>query len=511
MLATPRDDLKPNTPEWEIIPHIAATGFREYDARWKYGVDINLMGFQALGMALGTMVVDDCAKKGVKPRIIVGHDYRDYSLMLKHSLTVGLMAAGCEVNDIGLALSPVAYFAQFAYDCAAVAMVTASHNEKPWTGVKMGVEKPLTFGPVEMTALKELTLGGNWKQRPGGAYVFHADARDRYIADLLKDGPLKRRVRAVVACGNGTAAHYAPEVLARLGVDVVPLDATLDYTFPRYNPNPEDHEMLHAMAEAVRETGAELALGFDGDGDRCGVVDGNGDEIFADKIGVMLARDLSALYPGRAFVADVKSTGLYAVDEVLKKNGATTDYWMTGHSHIKRRNHQIGALAAFEKSGHFFFNAPIGRGYDDGLVSAIAVLRMMERNPGRSLADLYAALPLTHATLTMGPYCGDTIKYGVVDELVAKFEKMKADGVKVTGQRITDVLTVNGVRFTTEDGTWGLIRASSNKPQLVVVAESPVSKARMCEMYRFLKDMLDVDPRIGEWDQTMDQTCQNCH
>ena len=511
MLATPRDDLKPNTAEWEQIPHVAATGFREYDARWKYGVDINLMGFQALGMALGTMVVDKCLADGVKPRIVVGHDYRDYSLMLKQALIVGLMTSGCEVNDIGLALSPVAYFAQFAYDCPAVAMVTASHNEKPWTGVKMGVEKPLTFGPVEMGQLKDITLGAKWKVREGGAYVFHNDARDLYIADLLKDGPLKRKIKAVVACGNGTAAHYAPEVLSKLGVDVVPLDAELDYTFPRYNPNPEDHEMLHAMSVAVNETGAELALGFDGDGDRCGVVGDDGHEIYADKIGVMIARDLSAIYPNRTFVADVKSTGLFAVDPVLKANGVTADYWMTGHSHIKRRNHQINALAAFEKSGHFFFNAPIGRGYDDGLVSAIAVLRMMERSPGKSLSELYAALPVTHATLTMGPYCGDTVKYGYVDELVAKFEKMKADGVMVTGQKIINVLTVNGIRFTTEDGTWGLIRASSNKPQLVVVAESPVSKARMCQMYRFLKDLLDADERTGEWDQTMDETCQDCH
>ncbi len=510
MLAVPRADLKPNTAAWETIPHVAPTGFREYDARWKYGIDINLMGFQALGLALGTMVVDHCEAKGLKPRIVVGHDYRDYSLMLKHSLTVGLMAAGCEVNDVGLALSPVAYFAQFAYDCPAVAMVTASHNEKPWTGVKMGVERPLTFGPDEMTRLKEITLGARWRLRPGGAYVFHADAKERYVADLVKDGPLKRRIRAVVACGNGTAGHFAPEVMAALGVDVVPLDMELDNTFPRYNPNPEDHEMLHAMAEAVRETGAELALGFDGDGDRCGVVADDGNEIFADKVGVMLARDLSALYPGRTFVADVKSTGLFAVDPVLKDRGAKADYWKTGHSYIKRRSHETGALAGFEKSGHFFFNPPIGRGYDDGLVSAIAVLRMLERNPAKSLSQLYADLPVTHATLTMGPYCADETKYGVIEELVAKFEAMKSAGERVAGQRIVDVLTVNGVRFTVEDGTWGLIRASSNKPSLVVVAESPVSKARMCAMYRFLKDLLDADPRVGEWDQTMDRHCDGC-
>jgi phosphomannomutase/phosphoglucomutase len=136
---------------------------------------------------------------------------------------------------------------------------------------------------------------------------------------------------------------------------------------------------------------------------------------------------------------------------------------------------------------------------------------MMERNPGKSLSQLYAELPVTHATLTMGPYCGDTVKYGVVDELVAKFVAMKENGESVTGQKIVDVLTVNGVRFTTEDGTWGLIRASSNKPQLVVVAESPVSKARMCAMYRYLKQIMDADPRMGEWDQNMDATCLDCH
>jgi phosphomannomutase / phosphoglucomutase len=503
MLPRPRADLKPNTALWETVPHISANGFREYDARWKYGTDINLMGFQALGLALGTMIVDAGLEKGEAPKVAVGHDYRDYSLMLKHSLTVGLMAAGAQVVDIGLALSPTAYFAQFEYDCLGVAMVTASHNEKPWTGVKMGTGRPLTFGPEQMQALKELTLSGGWKTRPGGSYSFAGDARERYIADLVSGGPLKRKIRAVVACGNGTAAHFAPEVLAKLGVEVIPMDAELDYTFPRYNPNPEDLEMLHAMADAVKQHGADLALGFDGDGDRCGVVADTCDEIFADKLGVMLARDLSAQFEKALFVADVKSTGLFADDPVLKANGARSDYWMTGHSHIKRRSFETGALAGFEKSGHFFFNPPIGRGYDDGIVSAIAVLRMLDRNPGKPISQLYAALPETHATPTMAPHCADEVKYGVVAEYTSRFQAMQAAGEKVTGQAIRDVLTVNGVRFTVEDGTWGLIRASSNKPSLVVVCESPVSRIRMMEMYRFVKGMLDADTRIGAWDQTI--------
>ena len=140
-------------------------------------------------------------------------------------------------------------------------------------------------------------------------------------------------------------------MLEMIGCEVIPLDADLDHTFPRYNPNPEDMKMLHAIADKVRETGADVGLGFDGDGDRCGVVDNNGDEIFADKIGVMLARDLSKLHPNAQFVVDVKSTGLFATDPELKAQGAKTDYWKTGHSYIKRRVNELSALAGFEKSG----------------------------------------------------------------------------------------------------------------------------------------------------------------
>src|SRR5262249_40631091 len=153
--------------------------------------------------------------------------------------------------------------------------------------------------------------------------------------------------------------------------EVVPLDTKLDYTFPRYNPNPEDMHMLHAVSDAVRSSKADIGLAFDGDGDRCGVVDDEGEEIFADKVGVMIARDLSSRQKGAKFVVDVKSTGLFLTDPVLIANKTETDYWKTGHSYIKRRANELGAVAGFEKSGHYFFRAPLGRGYDDGLVSAI--------------------------------------------------------------------------------------------------------------------------------------------
>jgi phosphomannomutase/phosphoglucomutase len=478
---------------------VKATGFREYDARWLLGEEINLMGVQALGLGLGTLLHE----LGAKPEIVTAHDYRSYSASVKLALVAGLMAAGCRVRDIGLAVTPMAYFAQFDLDVPCVAMVTASHNDNGWTGVKMGANRPLTFGPDEMTALKDIVLEARFAPRAGGSYDFVANFPARYIADLTNRPRLKRRLKVVCACGNGTAGAFSPQVLHAVGCEVVPLDCTLDYTFPRYNPNTEDLKMLHALADEVRRTRADVGLAFDGDGDRCGVVDDTGEEIFADKVGVMLAREFSAQHRNAVFVADVKSTGLFMTDPVLRQNGARTDYWKTGHSYMKRRTHELGALAGFEKSGHFFFNKPVGRGYDDGLISALAVCDMLDRNPGKSMADLKNALPKTWQSPTMSPHCADEIKYGVVDEVIKHFQAAQAARREVAGQPIRDLVTVNGVRLTVEDGTWGLVRASSNKPELVVVVESPVSDARMRDMFKALDTVLRTHPEVGEYNQTI--------
>jgi len=499
MYPTPQPKLVPNTFDYESSPMVKPTGFREYDARWLFEKEINLMGVQALGLGLATLLHD----MGVKPEIVVGHDFRSYSAAIKYALIAGLMAGGARVHDIGLAITPMAYFAQFALDVPAVAMVTASHNDNGWTGVKMGAARPVTFGPEEMAALRDIVIGGKFRLASGGAYDFVENFPARYIADLTTRPKLTRNLKVVAACGNGTAGAFAPQLLAALGCEVVPLDCNLDHSFPRYNPNPEDMNMLHAMAAAVREHRADVGLGFDGDGDRCGVVDNAGEEIFADKIGVMLARDLSAIHPGATFVVDVKSTGLFATDPALIANGVKADYWKTGHSHIKRRVRDLTALAGFEKSGHFFFNAPVGRGYDDGFVTAIAVLDMLARNPAKSMADLYRALPRTWGSPTMSPHCADEVKYDVAARVVARFEAMQANGQLLTGQKIRDVVTVNGVRVTVEDGTWGLVRASSNKPELVVVVESPVSEARMREMFHAVDAVLRENSEVGAYNQTI--------
>ena len=215
----------------------------------------------------------------------------------------------------------------------------------------------------------------------------------------------------------------------------------------------------------------------------------------------MLARDLSAQYENAQFVVDVKSTGLYHTDPILQANGAKTDYYKTGHSYIKRRVHDLNALVGFEKSGHYFFNAPIGRGYDDGLVSAIAILQMLDRNPGKTMADLRKALPKTWGSPTMSPYCDDEEKYGVIERIIAEVQKDAANDLKILDQSIIDVNTVNGVRLTLDDGTWGLMRASSNTPNLVVVVESPTSEENMVGMFREIERRLAGYSEVGAFDQ----------
>jgi phosphomannomutase/phosphoglucomutase len=497
MLPPPRQDLEPNSADYERLPLVKASGFREYDARWLIGSEINALGFRALGLGLGTLL----QVRGVKPHIVTGHDYRSYSMDAKNALITGLLGAGCRVYDVGLAVTPMAYFAQFYLDVPAVAMVTASHNENGWTGVKMGMERPFTFGPDEMSSLKDIVLNGGWVEREGGQLIDAHDVADRYVADLIKGGPLTRRLKVVVACGNGTAGIFAPRVLESVGCDVVPLDCELDYTFPNYNPNPEDLKMLSAASKAVAQHKADIALCFDGDGDRCGVIDNEGNAIFADKVGVLLARHLAATAWDALFIADVKSTGLFGSDPVLKSLGARCEYWKTGHSYMKRQTAERGALAGFEKSGHYFFQPPIGRGYDDGLLTALEILRMLDHVPGILMTDLCRDLPQTWGTPTMSARCADDVKYEVVQQMTEGFRDAYVTGSVFAGQTLKDLITINGVRFGLADGSWGLVRASSNKPELVVVCESPVSRERMMAIVNAIRSCLKTYPQVGELEQ----------
>ena len=421
--------------------HINPLGFREYDARWLYPKDINPEGIKNVGNAFGTQII---SKTNESPRVIVGHDYRSYSEEVKKKLIEGLINVGCNVEDIGLSLSPTAYFAQFNLNADAVAMVTASHNENGWTGIKMGIEKGLTHSPTEMNELKKIVLENKFIKRKG-SYKKIEGFKEIYINSLTKN-KIKKKIKVVVACGNGTAGIFAPKVLKEIGCDVIELDCNLDYNFPKYNPNPEDLKMLHAISKAVKENNADVGFGFDGDGDRIGVIDNTGNEIYSDKVGLLIARNLAPKHKNSKFVVDVKSTGLFRDDTVLLQNNCKTIYWKTGHSHIKRKVNELKALAGFEKSGHFFLNKPLGYGYDDGIKSAIQVCNMLD-DQNKEISKLINELPKTYQTPTMAPFCKDEEKYKVVENLIKKIEDLKINNTKVDGQKITDVLTINGIRF----------------------------------------------------------------
>ncbi len=472
-------------------------GFREYDARWIYEKDINLLGISNLGKGLGSQIIKHTKKNN--PRIILGQDYRSYSKEIKSALKKGLISTGCFVEDIGLSLSPMVYFAQFNLDADAIAMVTASHNENGWTGVKMGIKKGLTHTPEEMKELKEITLKEKFIHGKGQEKKIK-NFQEIYKQDLIKKNKIKKKIKTVVACGNGTAGIFAPDILRGIGCEVIELDCNLDWTFPKYNPNPEDLKMLHAIAKTVKQNNADIGFGFDGDGDRVGIIDNNGNEIFSDKIGLLIARNLSTTHKNSKFIVDVKSTSLYSIDDVLKRNECKTIYWKTGHSHIKRKVHNEKALAGFEKSGHFFFNKPLGYGYDDGINSAIQVCHLIN-NQNKKISEIINELPKTFQSPTMAPYCKDEEKYKVVENIVKEIEKIKKEKTKIDNQEIEEILTVNGIRFTFKDGSWGLVRASSNKPSLVVVTESATSDERKLKIFKFIDELLQKTGKIGQYDQ----------
>ena len=469
-------------------------GFREYDARWLYPEKINSEGIKLVGKGFGTQVNN----KIKNPRISVGHDYRSYSEEVKKNFIDGLISTGCHVEDIGLSLSPTVYFSQFKLQTDAVAMITASHNENGWTGIKMGIKKGLTHCKEEMLELKEIVLQGKFTEDKG-SYKEIKDFNKIYIKDLSSN-KIKKKIKAVVACGNGTAGIFAPNILRGIGCEVIELDCNLDFNFPKYNPNPEDMKMLHEIAKSVKENNADVGFGFDGDGDRVGVIDNNGNEIFADKIGLLIARNISNKHQNSKFIVDVKSTGLFEKDEILIKNNCKTIYWKTGHSYIKRKVNEDNAIAGFEKSGHFFFNKPLGYGFDDGINSAIQICHLLD-NQNSKISELNESLPKTFQSPTMAPFCKDEDKYILIDNLTSNIKKLKNDNIKIDGLTINKILTVNGIRFSLEDGSWGLIRASSNKPSLVVVTESPASDDRKKKIFEFIDELLQKTGKIGEYDQ----------
>lgn len=487
---------------------IEPSGFREYDARWTVEptaeageVGISYFGVRELGLRLGQFLRRELNADG---RIIVGHDYRRYSENVKNALAIGLVQAGMAVTDIGLCTSPGAYFAQFDLDISCVAMVTASHNENGWSGVKMGTRPARTFGPAEMDAFRSFVANPP-AESPGaerGSYTYVPGMVSRYIDDLVasweprfRDLP---RLRVAVETGNGTAGLYLPEILTRLGFDLALGNVKPDWTFPNFNPNPENIQFLRSVERLVTQTGSDVGICVDGDGDRLGVIDDEAKLVFADKIGLLIARHLQRQFGSdRPIVIDVKSTSLFQTE--LR----TPVVWAkTGHSYVKAAVAESQALAGFERSGHFFFREPLGRGYDDACVAALATLWMIcsEKAVRReaSLAGMLRELPPSFASPNRQPFAADDEKYHVVERISAEL----GERTHFAGKKIIDVNTLNGIRITLADQSWLLVRASSNTPNLVIIAEVfDADGALLAEIDAELRRLIDdLGLKIGPFE-----------
>jgi phosphomannomutase/phosphoglucomutase len=491
------EELTFNSGEYFQKALIKPAGFREYDVRWLIDKELNYQGLNVLGMAYGTFLQTEYGKK----QIVVGHDFRFYSQNVKNAFVIGLMSSGMDVVDIGLCLSPTLYFAQHYLNIDGGAVVTASHNENGWTGIKLGYGPSKTLGPDGIMKFKETVYKKNYLQG-NGTYSINNTVSEAYMQDIVKQAKTNKKLKVVVATGNGTAGLFTPEILRRAGHEVIEQHVGLDWDFPNFNPNPEDIEFLKDIGAKTRESGADLGIGIDGDGDRLGIVDEHGEEIFSDKIGLLFARNISIENPGSTFVVDVKSTGLFKVDEVLKSNNCDTIYWKTGHSYLKSKVQETDSIAGFEKSGHMFFNKPYGRAYDDGSLAAMHFCNLLS-NTDKSVSALLNEFPKTYNSPTMAPFCEDHVKYNVVEQITENFKRDFNNKEKVGGVDIAELITVNGIRVHYADGSWGLVRASSNKPSLVVVAESFTTRKRMYDIVDDIRRRLEETRSTGEWDQTL--------
>ncbi|PIN86304.1 phosphomannomutase/phosphoglucomutase [Candidatus Woesearchaeota archaeon CG10_big_fil_rev_8_21_14_0_10_44_13] len=497
---------------WADNPVIGENLFREYDLRnpliplTKGGKQIepaiNTEGFFVLGQAYGTYVRKVLKKK----KMSVGCDYRSYSKGNTYAFITGVLSTGVDVIDIGVVITPMLYFSQYHLKLISAAMITASHNDNGWTGLKLAKGYSKTFGPEDIVGFKKLVYSEKFMK--GAGHYSKFEGMDRlYLADIqktVKPYLKKRKLKVIVSGANGGGSYFIPRLIKSLGFDVIEFECDLDWDFPKFNPNPEDMKFVNAIGEFVRKQGADIGVVVDGDGDRLGVVDEKGNIIFSDRVGLFIARFLvQKMPPAQNIVIDVKSTGAYSIDTILNKYKSRIVFSKTGHSYVKAKSDEIGALAGFEKSGHFFLRQKFGKGYDDACMSAAWFVTILSNNDA-PLSEIMSQQPKSYQSPTLEPSTtNDSVKYDIVDEVTEIFRKMKKNGENFAGKRIKELVTINGVRFIFDNGSWGLIRASSNQPVLVITAESFNTRKEMYDIIQAIQGLLSKFDGVGEYDQKM--------
>lgn len=455
--------------------------FREYDLRGRVNEEeLNAEAVQRIAHAFGIYL-----KKRKIDSTVIGYDNRKTSLDFKNAAATGLLSAGCNVIDIGLTLSPVLYFAQHHYHCPGGLIVTASHNPDDWSGMKLADGLSRTLGPAEMKELFQLVVSGE-RVRGSGKYESR-EVRSAYIERLTDGVKLARPLKVVVECGNGGAGVFAYEILQRIGCLTFQLYCDPDTSYPNYFPNPSNLKARKRLREMVTHPyiQADIGLGFDGDGDRIGVQDGQGRDVWSDVMLIFLARQMLTQKPGSQIVFDVKCT--QALIEEIESNGGKPVMWKTGHSHIKAKLHELNAELAGERSGHIFFNEGY-YGFDDALYAAVRLLEYLASQK-KSFAELLETVPKYVTSPEIAAHCPDEVKYRVVEELVGEFKKEY-------GEKVIDI---NGARVVFDDG-WGLVRASSNLPQLVIIFEAKTEE-RLMKIRELFRDKILAHPEVSpKWE-----------
>ncbi len=431
---------------------IPAVIFRQYDIRGVVGEELSPHVAHAVGRALATIARQ---KVGRDPRLAVGRDNRPSGELLARAMRDGIAAAGGAAVDVGMLPTPALYFALHELDVDGGIQVTGSHNPPEFNGFKMVVAGETIYGE-EIQQIREL-IENDELDSGYGTIEANDSVLMRYSDTVVSIvGPLARPVKVAVDCGNGVASLVAESILARLGADVVPLYCESDGNFPNHHPDPTVTENLRDLQEAVRRTGAQLGIAFDGDGDRIGAVDENGKVVFGDQLLVLFGRDLVDRTDDRgAVIFDVKCSNILA--DKLRDIGLEPVIWKTGHSLIKAKMKELRSPLAGEMSGHMFFAADY-YGYDDAIFAAARLLSYVARKGG-ALSTLLADLPPTFATPEIRVDCPEERKFTVVEDAARYFAERY------------DVLTLDGVRISFADG-WGLIRASNTQPVLVMRFEA---------------------------------------
>lgn len=462
------------------MPLLKKTMFREYDLRGRESDDeLNDNSVYYLGRGFGAFL-----KKHGVAETVVGHDARITSESFHNNMIKGLLQSGINVTDIGTITTPMSYWAQYFLKIKGLVMITASHNPAGWNGVKFGTGYSYTLLSDEMRELYDIIAKEEFIDGEGKSKKVNID--DEYIRDLLSRAKISRKFKILVNTGNGTAGMFAAKLLRDAGCEVVEHFTNVDPTYPNYTPNPDGTAMMEDTGKQTVKNKCDMGFAFDGDGDRLGLVDENGEIVWPDRYIILLSRLVLSKHPGAKIVFDVKVSE--ALPEDIKAHGGIPIMWKTGHSHIKAKLSKEKAAMAGEMSGHIFFVDDF-YGFDDAFFAALKLLEYLS-SQDKPLSKIVATTPYYVSTPTIQVQTTDEEKYQIVDKLVKEFKSEEFKVVDINGARVY------------MDGGWGLVRASSNTPTLVLRFEAKTQE-ELEKIKKVFKNKLDRFDKVSkDWDST---------